>query len=166
MTLKDPNSEGQGIEDEQFMRAAFEEALVSQAAGEVPVGAVVVLNGEIIGRGHNRVVSDHDPSAHAEIIALRQAGQTLRNYRMPSASLYVTIEPCSMCAGALVHSRIQTLVFGAPEPRAGVVCSQRRFFESDFLNHRVAVRGGVLTQACGELMQRFFSERRSRIDPA
>ena len=92
--------------------------------------------------------------------------QTLQNYRMPSASLYVTIEPCSMCAGALVHSRIQTLVFGAPEPRAGVVCSQRRFFESDFLNHRVAVRGGVLAQACGELMQRFFSERRGRIDPA
>ena len=105
MTLKDPNSEGQGIEDEQFMRAAFDEALVSQAAGEVPVGAVVVLNGEIIGRGHNRVVSDHDPSAHAEIIALRQAGRTLQNYRMPSARLYVTIEPCSMCAGALVHSR-------------------------------------------------------------
>ncbi|MGB1190966.1 MAG: tRNA adenosine(34) deaminase TadA [Pseudomonadales bacterium] len=162
MTLEDADLLGRRSVDEQFMRAAFKEALFSEAAGEVPVGAVVVLNGEIIGRGHNRVVTDHDPSAHAEIVALRQAGRILENYRMPSASLYVTIEPCSMCAGALIHSRIETLVFGAAEPRAGAVCSQRRFFESEFLNHRVLVRGGVLAEASGALMQRFFSEKRGR----
>ena len=160
MTLKDPNSEGQGIEDEQFMRAAFEEALVSQAAGEVPVGAVVVLNGEIIGRGHNRVVSDHDPSAHAEIIALRQAGRTLQNYRMPSASLYVTIEPCSMCASAISFARIKTVYFGAFDPKGGAIENGIKLYHSKSCNYKPDFYGGFKEKESSEILKSYFKTKR------
>jgi len=133
--------------DEGYMMLALEQAALAEGLGEVPVGAVVVSDGIVIGRGHNRMIADQDPTAHAEIVALRQAAQVLKNYRVVPATLYVTLEPCAMCAGAMVHARLQTLVFGASEPRAGAVCSQQRFFESTYLNHQVVARGGILAAA-------------------
>ena len=147
--------------DQQFMRRALELALQAQQAGEVPVGAVVVdAQGQIIGEGFNCPISCCDPSAHAEIQALRVAAQSVQNYRLPGATLYVTIEPCTMCAGALVHSRIARLVYGAAEPRAGVVDSQDRWLERPYINHRIEVTSGVLEQDCAELMREFFRSRR------
>lgn len=139
-------------------------ALADQAAaqGEVPVGAVVVLDGQIIGKGFNRPISGCDPTAHAEIEALRDAAQTVGNYRLPEADLYVTLEPCSMCAGAIVHARIRRLIYAASEPKAGVVASQQQFFQQDFLNHRVEVCGGVLAEESAKRLQAFFRERRER----
>lgn len=147
--------------DDLFMREAL--ALAEQGAGqgEVPVGAVVVLDGEVIGRGFNRPIGAHDPSAHAEMQAIRDAAARLANYRLTGATLYVTLEPCSMCAGLIVHSRIQRLVYGASEPRAGMAQSRGRFFEQDFLNHRVLVEGGVLAEACGQVLTDFFRARRN-----
>jgi len=142
------------------MREALALADTAAAAGEVPVGAVVVRDGQIVGRGHNRPVSTHDPSAHAEIVALREAGVRLGNYRLTGATLYVTVEPCLMCVGALVHARIETLVYGAREPRAGAIESTQRAHESPALNHRLFVVSGVLARDCAERMQRFFAERR------
>ena len=138
--------------------------LAEEAAscGEVPVGAVVVdlANNVLLGRGRNRVIEDCDPSAHAEIVALRAAGAARGNYRLPGTTLYVTVEPCTMCAGALVHARIERLVFGAPEPRAGAVRSCGRVLDHPAHNHRVAVQGGVRATDCAALMRAFFEVRR------
>jgi tRNA(adenine34) deaminase len=142
------------------MREALALADAAAAAGEVPVGAVVVLDDQVVGRGHNRPVSTHDPSAHAEIVALREAGARLGNYRLAGATLYVTVEPCLMCVGAIAHARIDTLVYGAREPRAGAIESTGRAHESPGLNHRLVVVSGVLARECAERLQRFFAERR------
>jgi len=136
---------------ESFMRIALEEARWAGAAGEVPVGAVVVLGGEVVGRGHNRPVATSDPTAHAEIEALRAAGRQVGNYRLTGATLYVTVEPCVMCAGACVHARIGELVFGAPDPKAGAVVSRARILDAPTWNHRVGIVGGVLAAEAGEL---------------
>jgi tRNA(adenine34) deaminase len=146
--------------DISYMHRALELAYKGQQEGEVPVGAVVVFDGEVIGEGFNQLISLGDPTAHAEIQALRQAARHLGNYRLPGCSLYVTIEPCSMCAGAMVHARIERLVYGASEPKAGVAVSQGHFFEQDFLNHRVEVTGGVLASRCSELISQFFRGKR------
>ena len=146
--------------DEGYMMLALEQAALAEGLGEVPVGAVVVSDGIVIGRGHNRMIADQDPTAHAEIVALRQAAQVLKNYRVVPATLYVTLEPCAMCAGAMVHARLQTLVFGASEPRAGAVCSQQRFFESTYLNHQVVARGGILAAASSARLKAFFKAKR------
>ncbi|TVP55544.1 MAG: tRNA adenosine(34) deaminase TadA [Halomonadaceae bacterium] len=146
--------------DEYWMGRAL--ALARQAAeqDEVPVGALIVRDGEVIGVGFNCPIGSHDPSAHAEIRALRDAAQKTGNYRLAGATLYVTIEPCTMCAGALVHGRISRLVYGATEPKAGAVVSQTRFLEQPFLNWRIDVTGGVLAGECEQLISDFFSRRR------
>lgn len=149
--------------DNHYMQRALELAREAQQEGEVPVGAVLVLDGEVIGEGYNQLISLSDPTAHAEIQALRQAATHLGNYRLPGSSLYVTIEPCSMCAGAMVHARIGRLVYGASESKAGVAASQGRFFEQAFLNHRVEVEGGVLASPCSELISEFFRAKRQSV---
>jgi tRNA(adenine34) deaminase len=146
---------------EEWMAAALEEARRALAANEVPIGAVVVLGGAIVGRGFNQPISSGDPTAHAEIVAIREAARRTGNYRLTGAVLCVTIEPCLMCVGALIHARIGTLVFGAAEPRSGALVSAVRGAELPGLNHRVEVVGGVEEAACRELMQAFFRERRS-----
>ena len=146
--------------DEHFMRLALEQAHLGAAQGEVPVGAVLVREGEVIGSGFNAPISRHDPSAHAEMVAIRAAAEAAQNYRLPGSTLYVTLEPCSMCAGLIVHSRIARVVYGASEPRAGVAVSQGRFFEQNFLNHWVRVEGGVLAEECGAVLKEFFKARR------
>ena len=146
--------------DSAWMRMALELTRKAEAAGEVPVGAVIVKDGAIIGRGWNQPISTRDPSAHAEIIAMREAAQTLGNYRLPDTTLYVTLEPCAMCAGAMVHARVKRLVFGAGDPRAGAAGSVFEIARAPALNHRLEVTGGVLAQECGELLKRFFEQRR------
>ena len=146
---------------DHWMMAALEEARRARDAGEVPIGAVVALDGAIVGRGFNQPISSGDPTAHAEIVAIRDAARRLGNYRLTGAVLCVTIEPCLMCVGALVHARIATLVFGAAEPRTGAVVSTVRAAELPGHNHRVEVVGGILEHECRELMQTFFRERRS-----
>ena len=148
--------------DQEFMRLALELAAVGAALGEVPVGAVLVQHGQVIGRGFNRPISGSDPSAHAEMVAVRAAAQAASNYRLPGSTLYVTLEPCSMCAGLIVHSRVSRVVYGALEPKAGVVQSQGRFFEQGFLNHRVMFEGGVLAEECGRILSDFFKARRAK----
>jgi tRNA(adenine34) deaminase len=143
-----------------FMRAALDEARRAFDAGEVPVGAVVVLDGKIVGRGFNQPIGASDPTAHAEIVALRSAAAALGNYRLVGTTLYVTIEPCLMCVGAMVHARVGTLVFGAPEPKAGAVMSACRAHELPSLNHRIDVVGGVLEEDCRAVIQEFFKGRR------
>ena len=128
--------------------------------GEVPVGAVLVHQGEVLGAGFNCPISTADPSAHAEMVAIRAAALQLANYRLPGSTLYVTLEPCSMCAGLIVHSRIQRLVYGTREPKAGVAVSRGEFFTQDFLNHRVLVEGGVLAEQCAAELREFFRLRR------
>jgi len=145
---------------ENFMREALAEAEVAFALGEVPIGAVLVAGGQIVARGHNRPISTVDPTAHAEVVAIRQAAAELGNYRLTGSTLYVTVEPCLMCVGALVHARVGTVVFGAPEPKSGALASTVRAAELPGLNHRVEVVGGVLEQDCADLMRRFFRERR------
>jgi tRNA(adenine34) deaminase len=142
------------------MREALELAAEAERAGEVPVGAVVVLDGAIVGRGFNQPISSHDPTAHAEVVALRAAARHAGNYRLGGATMYVTIEPCQMCVGALVHARIETVVYGAPEPKAGAMESTQRAHEHPALNHRLRVVTGVLAKECGEIVQKFFRERR------
>jgi tRNA(adenine34) deaminase len=145
---------------ERYMQAALAEARRAADAGEVPVGAVVVLDEAIVGRGHNRSIAATDPTAHAEIVALRDAARAVGNYRLTGARLYVTVEPCLMCVGAMVHARVAVLVYGAPEPKAGAVASTQRAFEHPALNHRVEVVSGVLEDECRGAMQVFFRERR------
>lgn len=146
--------------DREFMREAMSLAEQGAALGEVPVGAVLVLDGQIVGRGFNQPITAHDPSAHAEMVAIREASKATGNYRLPGSTLYVTLEPCSMCAGLLVHARIQRLVYAATEPKSGVVVSRGEFFTQDFLNHKVLVEGGVLAQECSAMLSAFFKARR------
>ncbi|MFF7706944.1 tRNA adenosine(34) deaminase TadA [Pseudomonas sp. NPDC007930] len=146
--------------DHEFMQHALALAEQGASVGEVPVGAVVVQGGAVIGQGFNCPITTHDPSAHAEMVAIRAAAQALGNYRLPGTTLYVTLEPCSMCAGLIVHSRIARVVFGASEPKAGVAHSQGRFFDQMFLNHRPMLEGGVLAEACGQVLSAFFKQRR------
>jgi tRNA(adenine34) deaminase len=145
---------------EVLMDAALAEARRARDAGEVPVGAVVALNGEIVGRGFNQPIASHDPTAHAEIVALRDAAGRVGNYRLGGAAVYVTVEPCLMCVGALVHARIETLVFGATEPKSGAVVSTVRGGELPGHNHRFAVVSGVREEECRSLLQEFFRSRR------
>ncbi|PZP23839.1 MULTISPECIES: tRNA adenosine(34) deaminase TadA [Pseudomonas] len=147
-------------QDQRFMAEALALAAQGAALGEVPVGALLVRDGEVIGSGFNCPISRHDPSAHAEMVAIRAAAEAVQNYRLPGSTLYVTLEPCSMCAGLIVHARIQRVVFGAAEPRAGVALSRGQFFAQDFLNHRVLVEGGVLAEECGAVLKAFFKARR------
>ncbi len=146
--------------DELYMEEALREALRAQAAGEVPVGAVVVCEGRVIGRGCNRNLSDSDPTAHAEIVALREAGRAVGNHRLLECEMFVTIEPCPMCAGALVHARLKRLVYGADDPKAGAVHSVMAVLNHPQLNHQMEVAGGVLAARCQELLQAFFRARR------
>lgn len=147
-------------DDLRFMDRALELAQAAGARGEVPVGAVVVRDGEILGEGENRPIDDVDPTAHAEVVALRAAARRIENYRLTGATLYSTIEPCTMCAGALVHARIARLVYGAPEPRAGAVVSASRSLDVPTLNHRVEVVAGVRAEAAAALLTSFFRARR------
>jgi tRNA(adenine34) deaminase len=148
------------LTDEDFIREALDLARAAERGGEVPVGAVVVLDGRVMGRGQNSPVSRSDPTAHAEILALREAAAATGNYRLEGATLYVTLEPCVMCAGALVAARVSRLVFGARDLRFGGVRSKFRLADSGVLNHRVQIVEGVLGAECAELMQRFFDSRR------
>lgn len=147
--------------DQDFMREALELARQGALLGEVPVGAVLVQDGEIVGRGFNCPISTSDPSAHAEMVAIRDAAKAVDNYRLPGSTLYVTLEPCSMCAGLIVHSRVGRVVYGALEPKAGIVQSQGQFFAQGFLNHRVLFEGGVLGEECGAVLSEFFRQRRA-----
>ena len=142
------------------MRAAIELGREGRSRGEVPVGAVVVLDGVVIGKGFNQPIGTNDPTAHAEIVALRDAGQRMGNYRLSGATVYVTIEPCQMCVGAMIHARIARLVYGAREPKAGAIESAMSAHEHPTLNHRIAATGGVVEEECRALMQEFFSTRR------
>lgn len=142
------------------MRLALAEAGKALGAGEVPIGAVVVLDGTVIGAGYNQPISSSDPTAHAEIVALRAAAARVGNYRLTGATMYVTVEPCLMCVGAMVHARIDTVVFGAAEPKAGALVSMTRAHELPNLNHKLQVEGGVLEGECRAIMQDFFKARR------
>ena len=146
--------------DDTFMRAALGQAHQARERGEVPVGAVVVLDGAVVGEGFNQPIGAHDPTAHAEVVALRDAGRRLGNYRLTGATLYVTIEPCQMCVGAMVHARIARVVYGATEPKAGAIESAMRAHEHPSLNHRMTADGGVLADECRTVMQEFFEARR------
>ncbi|MGH8307882.1 MAG: tRNA adenosine(34) deaminase TadA [Gammaproteobacteria bacterium] len=147
-------------EDEKWMQEALILARKAEAEGEVPVGALVVRDGAIIGRGWNHPIAVHDPTAHAEIIAMREAAQKLNNYRLTNTTLYVTLEPCAMCAGAMVHARVKRLVFGATDPRAGAAGSVFNLVQTAYLNHRLEVTGGVMAEECGEILKQFFVDRR------
>jgi tRNA(adenine34) deaminase len=146
--------------DEHWMRRALELADRAADAGEVPVGAVLVQNGDCVGEGWNQVISAADPTAHAEVVALRAAAAAASNYRLPNSTLYVTLEPCTMCVGALLHARVDRLIFGASEPRSGVVCSQLQLLEETFYNHRVSWRSGLLAEASSQRLREFFRQRR------
>ncbi len=142
------------------MRAALEQATLGLAAGEVPIGAVVVSGERLVGRGFNQPISAVDPTAHAEVVALREAARTVGNYRLTDAVVYVTLEPCLMCVGALVHARVRTVIYGAPEPKTGALISTVGALDTPGLNHRFAFEGGVLEGECRELVQAFFRGRR------
>lgn len=148
------------MSDELYMEQALREAVRAQALGEVPVGAVVVCDGRVIGRGCNRNITDSDPAAHAEIVALREAGRAVANHRLPECEMFVTIEPCAMCAGALVHARLKRLVYGADDPKAGAVHTVISIVNHPQLNHQMEVTGGVLAARCQDLLQDFFRSRR------
>ena len=147
-------------EDEAWMRHALALARQAAAEGEVPVGAVLVKDGELISEGYNRPISNHDPSGHAEMIALREGAKKIGNYRLTGTTLYVTLEPCVMCAGAIIHARVQRLVFAAADPKAGAVHSLYDVISNPRLNHRVEWTGGVLEPECGQLLRDFFRARR------
>lgn len=146
--------------DELLMQAALEEARAAAAAGEVPIGAVAAIGGEIVARGQNRVLRNIDPTAHAEIVAMRSAALAIGNYRLLDCVLYVTLEPCAMCAGAMIHARLAKLVYGAADPKAGAAGSVLEVLNHPKLNHPVARTSGVLAEDCGELLRSFFRERR------
>jgi len=147
--------------DEEYMLIAIEQAKMAFEQEEVPVGAILVLNGDIISRGYNQPICNHDPTAHAEIMALRQAGKALSNYRFPGSTLYVTVEPCTMCFGAIIHSRVSRVVYGAEEGKAGVLHGSHSLIDSGIYNHRIKVTSGVLAEQCSELMSSFFKQRRA-----
>jgi tRNA(adenine34) deaminase len=146
--------------DEKFMTLAIEQASLAFQKGEVPVGALITLGGEILAMSHNSSISMNDPSAHAEILAIREAARVLDNYRLINATLYVTLEPCVMCAGAIIQARLQRVVFGAGDPKSGAVVSLYRLLHDKRLNHTVEVTGGVMKDACAEILSRFFHEKR------
>ena len=148
------------MNDDDFMREAQALAAAAAAAGEVPVGAVVVKGGEIVGRGWNRPIGTNDPTAHAEIVALREAAARLGNYRLTDCELYVTLEPCAMCVGAMLHARLARVVFGAPDPKTGACGGALALSNEARLNHQTAFVGGVLAGECGAILRRFFAERR------
>jgi tRNA(adenine34) deaminase len=150
--------------DLTYLRAAITEAQSAEANGEVPVGAVVVHENKIIGRGQNRVLRDSDPTAHAEIVALREAGLALKNYRLEDCTLYATLEPCAMCAGAILHARIARLVYAAPDPKTGACGSVLSVMNHPQLNHKVEVVSGLLAEECGQMLTNFFLERRGKKD--
>ncbi|HSM87176.1 MAG TPA: tRNA adenosine(34) deaminase TadA [Candidatus Limnocylindrales bacterium] len=145
-----------------WMQLALEQARLAAASGEVPVGALVIKDGEIVGLGHNRNLLDNDPTAHAEIVALRQAASRLGNHRLPGCVMYATIEPCSMCAGAITHARIARLVYGADDPKAGAAGSALNVLNHPSLNHRMEVTAGILQQECSALLTHFFEQRRKK----
>ncbi len=147
--------------DSTWMREAMAEARAAGEAGEVPIGAVIVHAGEIIARGQNRVLRDNDPTAHAEIVAMRAAGLILKNYRLPGCDLFVTLEPCAMCAGAMIHARVARLVYAATDPKAGAVTSVLQVVNHPRLNHQMAVESGLLGDEAGEMLREFFRERRA-----
>jgi tRNA(adenine34) deaminase len=148
--------------DEYAMRLALDQAHNAWLVGEVPVGAVILRDGQVIATGYNRPITTHDPTAHAEIVALRHAAQLLENYRLPECELFVTLEPCAMCAMALMHARFKRVVFGARDPKTGVAGSVTDLFADRRLNHHTMVAGGVLEEACGALLREFFAERRAQ----
>ena len=147
--------------DEQFMKLALQEAQKSQEMNEVPVGAIIIMNGEVISKSHNKSISQNDPTSHAEINALRNAAKKVGNYRLTGATLYVTLEPCAMCYGAIVHSRIPRLVFGAYDPKTGVCGSSIKLHEQECFNHTPEITGGVLEEDCSLILKDFFKERRN-----
>ena len=159
MTPSSPDNTA-GARDHYWMARALALAADGESRDEVPVGAVVVLDETQAGEGWNQPIGRHDPTAHAEIIALRAAGARLGNYRLPGATLYVTLEPCLMCVGAIIHARVARLVYGATDPKGGAVCSLCRGFDLPGLNHRVEVTGGIMADDCGEVLRRFFRARR------
>jgi len=146
--------------DRQFMQQALEQAGLAALAGEVPVGAVIVRNGEVIARSFNQPITNHDPSAHAEMLALRQAALSAENYRLPGTTLYVTLEPCIMCAGAMLHARVDRVVYGATDPKTGAAGSILDVFSSKQINHQTVIEGGMMAEECGQLLRDFFKERR------
>jgi tRNA(adenine34) deaminase len=148
------------MSDELLMRAALEQAQLGLAAGEVPIGAVLAIEGELVARAFNQPIGAIDPTAHAEVLVLREAARSIGNYRITGATVYVTVEPCLMCVGALVHARVKEVVFGAAEPKTGALVSTVRALETPGLNHRFAVRSGVLEDECRGLIQQFFREKR------
>lgn len=149
--------------DERMMGLALEQAQLAYALGEVPVGAVVVdALGRLVGQGHNRTIIDHDPTAHAEIVALRTAAQQLENYRLPGLSLYVTLEPCIMCMGAMLHARLARVVFGGTDPKTGACGSVIDIGAVTQLNHHTSMTGGILSERCGDMLRQFFRERRRK----
>ena len=146
--------------DRQFMQQAIEQAQLAALAGEVPVGAVLVRDGQVISKAFNQPITHHDPSAHAEMLALRAAALAEQNYRLPGTTLYVTLEPCTMCAGAILHARVDRVVFGAPDPKTGAAGSVTDVFSSKQINHQTSVEGGIMGDECGQLLRSFFKERR------
>ena len=146
--------------DEQWMQQALRLANIAATKGEVPVGAVIVCDGNVLGEGYNRPIEAADPTAHAELVALREACSTVGNYRLPGSTLYVTLEPCPMCAGALVHARVERVVYGAPDPRSGAAGTVMNILASEALNHRCQVSGGVLREQCADLLTTFFRDKR------
>jgi tRNA(adenine34) deaminase len=162
MFVVQPLNEASQETDEIWMQEALRAAQRALEAGEVPVGAVVVHDGKIVGRGFNRNIADSDPTAHAEVVALREAGAAIGNHRLEDCELFATIEPCAMCAGALVHARIRRLVYGADDPKAGAVHSVMQVLNHPSANHHMEVRGGVLAGRCAELLQEFFRARRAQ----
>ncbi|WP_353201221.1 tRNA adenosine(34) deaminase TadA [Polynucleobacter sp.] len=146
--------------DRQFMQQAIEQAHLAAIAGEVPVGAVLVRDGHVISKAFNQPITNHDPSAHAEMLALRQAALTEQNYRLPGTTLYVTLEPCAMCAGAMLHARVDRIVFGAPDPKTGAAGSVVDLFAMKQINHQTSIEGGIMGDECGQLLKNFFKERR------
>jgi len=146
--------------DQQYMRMAIEQAQLAAQSGEVPVGAVLVRDGQLISKAFNRPIATHDPSAHAEMLALREAALIEKNYRIPGSTLYVTLEPCVMCSGAMLHARIDRVVFGAPDPKTGAAGSVLDVFASGQINHQTSIVGGIMSEECGQLLRDFFKGRR------
>ena len=146
--------------DQQYMRMAIEQAQLAAQSGEVPVGAVLVRDGQVIAKAFNKPIATHDPSAHAEMLALREAALSEENYRIPGTTLYVTLEPCAMCSGAIFHARIDRVVYGAPDPKTGAAGGALDLFSEKKINHQTSIEGGVMSEECGQLLRDFFKGRR------